>query len=161
MDEDDINRLRIALGRISRTVDRQVAGDGLTRTQLSVLGTVARERRIGIGELADIEGLNPTMASRLVGKMEDKGLVRRSPAEEDRRAVVVEITAAGSRLHTRLRTQRTRLFTARLADLPATQQDALLRAVPALELLSEALRRSDADSPAAPARARATTGAIA
>lgn len=160
MDEGEINRLRVALGRISRTVDRQVAGDGMTRTQLSLLGTVARERRIGIGELADIEGLNPTMTSRLVGKMEDKGLVRRSPAEEDRRSVVVEITAAGSRLHTRLRAQRTRLFTARLADLPAPQRDALLHAVPALELLAEALRRPDPD-PSPGTRARATTGATA
>jgi DNA-binding MarR family transcriptional regulator len=159
VDEDEINRLRIALGRISRTVDRQVAGDGMTRTQLSVLGTVARERRLGIGELADIEGLNPTMTSRLVGKMEDKGLVRRSPAADDRRSVVVEITAAGARLHTRLRAQRTKLFTSRLAGLPGRQQDALLRAVPALELLAEALRRPDPDP--SPVRTRASSGATA
>ncbi len=158
MDEDEVNRLRTALGRISRTVDRQVAGDGMTRTQLSVLGTVARQRSLGIGELADIEGLNPTMTSRLVGKMEAAGLVRRSPAEDDRRSVVVEITPAGSRLHARLRAQRTRLFTARLADLPARQQEALLRAVPALELLSEALRHPD-PSPVPAARGRATSGA--
>lgn len=72
--------------------------------------------------------------------------------------MVVEITPAGSRLHARLRAQRTRLFTARLADLPARQQEALLRAVPALELLSEALRHPD-PSPVPAARGRATSGA--
>jgi DNA-binding MarR family transcriptional regulator len=58
---EDVVRLRGALARIARSIDRQVSGDGLTRTQLSVLGTVARKGSIGVGELADAEGLNPTM----------------------------------------------------------------------------------------------------
>lgn len=143
--EDDINRLRIALGRISRTVDRKVAGDGMTRTQLSVLGTVSRAKRVGMSELAEIEGLNPTMLSRVVGKLEVAGLVLRSPGEEDRRAVVVGITAAGRRLHESLRRQRTRLFADRLADLPSTHRQALLAAIPALESLSISLRDEDRD----------------
>ena len=47
-DDDDVARLRIALARIARQVDRQVSGDGLTRTQLSVLGTVARLKAVGV-----------------------------------------------------------------------------------------------------------------
>ncbi len=45
--DEDVNRLRISLARISRLVDRQVAGEGMTRTQLSVLGTAARGKRSG------------------------------------------------------------------------------------------------------------------
>ena len=75
MDANDVNRLRIAFGRISRTVDRQVSGDSMTRTQLSVLSTVAHLESIGMGELAEYEGLNPTMLSRVVGKLEARGLV--------------------------------------------------------------------------------------
>lgn len=138
--DDDINRLRIALGRISRMIDRQVAGDGMTRTELSVLGTVAREKSLGMGELAEIEGLNPTMLSRIVGKLETRGLLRRAQGADDRRAVVVEVTADGSRLHTRLRKQRTRLLGERLESLPRDQFRALLAAVPALETLADAMR---------------------
>jgi DNA-binding MarR family transcriptional regulator len=141
--DDEVNRLRISLARISRLVDRQVAGDGMTRTQLSVLGTMAREKSLGISELAEIEGLNPTMLSRLVGKLEAAGLLHRTPGTDDRRAVVVEITAAGARLHTRLRRQRTRLFADRLAQLPSGQTDALVAAIPALEALADALRPTE------------------
>jgi DNA-binding MarR family transcriptional regulator len=142
--DEDVNRLRISLGRISRLVDRQVGGDGLTRTQLSVLGTVARTKSVGISELAEIEGLNPTMLSRLVGKLEVAGLVQRTPGADDRRAVIVEITATGARLHARLLRQRTRLFADRLSELPPGRAEALLEAIPALESLADALRLSGA-----------------
>lgn len=140
--DEDVNRLRISLGRISRLVDRQIAGDGMTRTELAVLGTIARKKLLGMSDLAEIEGLNPTMLSRLMGKLESAGLVRRAPASDDRRSVVVEITSAGARLHTRLRRQRTRLLADRLTDLPADQAETLLGAIPALESLAAAMHPS-------------------
>ncbi|WP_375502588.1 MarR family winged helix-turn-helix transcriptional regulator [uncultured Jatrophihabitans sp.] len=138
--DDDVNRLRVALGRISRTVEREVTTDGLTRTTMSLLGTLARHRTMGMGELAEIEGLNPTMASRLVGKLEDAGLVRRVPHDDDRRAVVVEITTEGTRTQNRLRRQRTTALSHWLDGLAPDEQDALLKAVPALESLAAAMR---------------------
>lgn len=138
---DDISRLRVALARIARLVDRQVSGDGMTRTQLSVLGTAARLGDLGISELAEIEGLNPTMLSRLVGKLEVAGLVRRSPDADDRRAVRVQVTAAGVALHERLRQQRTALFADRLAGLSAEHAADLLAALPAIEALADNMRR--------------------
>jgi DNA-binding MarR family transcriptional regulator len=143
-EDDDVNRLRIALGRISRLVDRQVSGDGLTRTQLAVLGTVARAKSMRMSELAELEGLNPTMLSRVVGKLESLELLRRAPGSDDRRSVVVEITPGGTRLHTKLRKQRTQLFAQRLTELPRAEVTALLGAVPALESLAEAMRTEPA-----------------
>jgi DNA-binding MarR family transcriptional regulator len=140
--DDDVNRLRISLARISRLVDRQIAGDGMTRTQLSVLGTVARMKSARMSELAEIEGLNPTMLSRVVGKLEAAGVLQRTPGAEDRRSVVVEITASGSRLHARMRRQRTRLLAERLTELPPGQSEALVGAIPALESLADAMRLS-------------------
>ena len=138
--DDDVNRLRIALGRISRTVEREVSTDGLTRTTMSLLGTLARHRTLSMGDLAEIEGLNPTMTSRLVGKLEEAGLVRRVPSDGDRRVVVVEITAEGTRTQNRLRRRRTSSLSHWLDDLPADERAALLNAVPALESLAAAMR---------------------
>jgi DNA-binding MarR family transcriptional regulator len=140
MVDDDVNRLRIALGRISRTVDRETASDGLTRSTQSLLGTLARHRSLGMGELADIEGLNPTMASRLVGKLADAGLARRIPGDDDRRAVIVEVTPEGTKLHHRLRRRRTAVLAGWLDDLSPDERDALLQAVPALESLAASMR---------------------
>ena len=134
---DDVARLRIALAKISRAVDRMSAEAGFTRTQLSVLGTVVRLKSVGMGELADIEGLNPTMLSRVVGQLEAAGLISRGSGSADRRSVEVRPTAAGRSLHLKLRKRRTELFARQLAGLPAGQADDLLAALPALETLAE------------------------
>lgn len=138
---DELGRLRNALGRISRLVDRQVSGGGLTRTQLSVLGVTARRGPIGMGELAEAEGLNPTMLSRVVGKLETMGLLRRSPDPADARVVRVDVTPAGRRLQDRLRRERAGLFGERIAELPDGYAGSLLEALPALEALAEQLAR--------------------
>ena len=138
--DDDVNRLRIALGKISRSIDRGVSDDGMTRTTLSLLGTIARQKSLGMSELADIEGLNPTMASRMIGTLEQAGLVRRAQSAADRRAVTVEITPEGTRRWNSLRRRRTDLLRSWLAELPADEHAALLRAVPALESLAASMR---------------------
>jgi DNA-binding MarR family transcriptional regulator len=138
-DAEDVARLRIALGRISRFLDRQSRGDRLTRTQASVLASVVRLGPIRLSELADIEGVNPTMLSRIVAKLEDAGLLRRRPDPADGRAVLVEATDLGRTEQRRLRAERTELLTARLAALPSAQATELLAALPALESLADEL----------------------
>lgn len=138
-DDDDINRLRIALGRISRRVSRTAAEGGLTRSQASLLATVARRGTIGVRELSDAEGLNPTMCSRMLGKLEDAGLLRRTSDPDDKRVVVAHITDTGATLAEDLRIQRTALFAEHLTDLTDPHLDALHAALPALEALAESM----------------------
>ena len=138
-DSEDVTRLRIALGRISRFLDRQSRGDGFTRTETSVLATVMRLGPVGLSELADIEGVNPTMLSRIVGKLEDKGLLARRPDPADRRAALVELTEAGQAEQKRLRSERSELLTARLAAMPEKSAAEVLAALPALEALADQL----------------------
>jgi DNA-binding MarR family transcriptional regulator len=145
--EEDIVRLRSALARIARSIDRQVSADGLSRTRLSVLGTVARRGPIGMGELADVEGLNPTMLSRIVGKMTAEGVLKRVQDERDGRAVLVEVTPEGAALQERLRTERTQLFAERLVELPDGLAEQLLTGLPALEALADVMRRKPALDP--------------
>nr|WP_305093528.1 MarR family transcriptional regulator [Prescottella sp. R16] len=141
-DDDEVSRLRIALGRISRQVDRQTSGGELTKSQFSILTTAVRRGPIRASEMAEIETLNPTMLSRMIGKMETAGLLQRSPHPDDRRAVMVSATPAGIALHTELREKRTRLFAAYLAQLPETKTQDLLAALPALEALGDEMCRA-------------------
>jgi DNA-binding MarR family transcriptional regulator len=137
VDAEAIERLRLALGRITRRIDRQVMGEGLTRTQLSVLASVAMHGPLGLGELAELEGVNPTMLSRVVAKLEDGALIRRQVDPDDRRAARVEITDAGALLRSRLNARRVQLLTERLAGLPEGFAAQLVAALPALEALAE------------------------
>ncbi|WP_308251849.1 MarR family transcriptional regulator [Pseudonocardia sp. KRD291] len=138
-DHDDLARLRIALARIGRTVDRQVRGDALTRTQVSVLGTVARLGPIAMGELAEIEGVNPTMLSRIVGKLETQGLLAREADPGDRRVVRVAVTGDGRRTQEHLRAERTRVLDEHLRRMPEPHGRDLLAALPAIEALADVL----------------------
>ena len=135
----DLARLRIALARISRSLDRPVRGDGLTRTQISVLGTVARLGPMGMGELAEIEGINPTMLSRIVGKLEAVGLFAREADPGDRRAVRVATTELGARTQRHLRAERTRVLDEHLRRMPDPHPQDLLAALPSIEALADAL----------------------
>jgi DNA-binding MarR family transcriptional regulator len=161
LDIDEVARLRIALARISRAVDRMSAEAGFTRTQLSVLGTVARLKSVGMGELADIEGLNPTMLSRVVGQLEEAGLISRGSDQADRRSVRVQLTPAGRSMHLKLRKRRTDVFVRQLAGLPGGQAGDLLGALPALEALADQMHASLRTAPRPPEPARATAAGAA
>jgi DNA-binding MarR family transcriptional regulator len=140
---DDVNRLRVALGRTVRALDRRTNFEDLTRTQMTVLGSVVRRGRIGVAELAEFEAINPTMLSRIVGRLEERGLVQRVPDAVDRRVTHVEGTASGTKVWEEHRRERTRLLADLLADLPQLDTAALLAAVPALEALAERARPAE------------------
>ncbi|MFD6859323.1 MarR family winged helix-turn-helix transcriptional regulator [Rhodococcus sp. NPDC060090] len=138
-DSDEVNRLRIALGRIARRVSRPAGEGSLTPSQASLLSTVARRKTVGVRELADLEGLNPTMCSRMLGKLEDAGLVSRSADTDDKRVVLAYITTDGAALAETLRIRRTALFTEHLTELSEHHVDALYDALPALEALADSM----------------------
>ena len=79
-EEDASERLRAAIGRLSRRLRPTVAGSGLTPSQTSILFTVVRQGPIGLSELAELESINPTMLSRITAQ-----LVRGGPAGALRR----------------------------------------------------------------------------
>jgi DNA-binding MarR family transcriptional regulator len=132
----EVARLRMVIGRLWRLMNASVADVGLTPTQLSVLGTVSRRGPIGVGELAALEGVNPTMLSRIVGKLGDADLIARVAHPADGRAVLVEATASGHDLHARAQEQRSEVLAARLAQLTPGQAAELLALLPALETLA-------------------------
>jgi DNA-binding MarR family transcriptional regulator len=136
IDADDVVRLRAVIGRLSRQLNASVADVGLSPSQLSVLGSVARRGPIGIGDLADLEGINPTMLSRIVGKLHDASLIARIPHPDDGRAVLVQVTPTGRKLHLRAQAQRSSLLAERLQGLLPQQAAELAAALPALEALA-------------------------
>jgi DNA-binding MarR family transcriptional regulator len=142
LDIDSAARLRAAIGRLHRRLRQTAAGAeaGLTPTGTSILHTVVREGTIRLSELADAEGVNPTMLSRVVGDLGDAGLLTRVSDPEDRRAGLVQATREGRRLGERMRRERTDVLSRALASLPHPQLEKLERALPALEQLAEALK---------------------
>lgn len=148
MDAELVARLRGVISRLARQLNETSTGEGLTPTQYSVLALVRVRGPLGLGELTELEGVNPTMLSRIVKVLDERGLIRRLPDPSDMRAARVEVTPAGQQVHERVREQRTRVLSECLERLPPHIAEALLAAVPAMEALAEAVK-----SPARAARA--------
>jgi DNA-binding MarR family transcriptional regulator len=134
-------RLRAVVGKLSRRVNGSTRGSAMTPSQLSVLGSVARQGPLRLSDLAELETLNPTMLSRIVANLDDAGLVHRRCDPDDRRAGLVEVTGAGRRTYDRLRAQRAKLLLDGLHELDPRDIAAVEAALPALEHLVEALTR--------------------
>lgn len=133
-------RLRAVVGKLSRRLRPTLAGGGLTPTRISVLFTVVRQGPLRVTRLAELEALNPTMLSRVIGQLTDDGLVRRLPDPEDRRAALVEATAAGRQLRERIQHEREDVLSVQLGLLSDAERATVERALPILEELTERLR---------------------
>lgn len=140
VDPNEVARLRVVIIRLARQFNATATGEGLTPTQASVLGLIAHRGPLGLAELAELEGLNPTMVSRVVRKLDEDGLIRRLPDPSDLRAARVEITPDGTTVNEHIRTLRTQTVSECVEHLPQQTAEQLLRALPAMEALAEELK---------------------
>jgi DNA-binding MarR family transcriptional regulator len=140
MDAELVARLRGVIPRLARQLNDTSTGEDLTPTQYSVLALVRLRGPIGLAELTELEGLNPTMLSRIVKVLDERGLVRRLPDPKDMRAARLEATRDGEQVHDRVREQRTQVLSECLNRLPTETAESLLAAVPAMEALAEAVK---------------------
>jgi DNA-binding MarR family transcriptional regulator len=139
-DDDVAVRLRMAIARLFRRIERTRAGAALTPSETTILSVVVRQGPLRLTDLAASEGMNPTMLSRLVRDLEGDGLVQRKTDRVDRRAARVEATPAGRRLHERIRNERSDTLSAALALLPEDERRALGAGLPVLEALADQLK---------------------
>lgn len=90
---------------LSTTIDewmeeelREVTNDRVTTSQLKVLKLVARTNARRIGDVADFLAVSNAAASKAVDRLVKRGLIRRTEAAADRRAVELSLTADGRTL---------------------------------------------------------------
>ncbi len=135
-------RLRQTISRLYRHLRDTDASThpAMTPARASALLLVDRRGPIRLAELAEAEGLNPTMLSRMVGDMVEAGVLARSSDPGDRRAAWVQVTDAGAELARHLRDQRTQAVLGAMDELSDAERRAIVKALPALERLVEPLK---------------------
>jgi DNA-binding MarR family transcriptional regulator len=138
--EDLASRMRAVIGRLGRGLRQTRAGTDLSPSQYAVLATVSNRERVRLADLAAIEGLNPTLLSRLVGRLEEIGLVAREQDTADRRVTHVVLTPQGRELHASIRSERNDVLSLALEGLRKDELDALANAMPVLESLARTVR---------------------
>lgn len=120
--------LHSAAIHLLRRASERDRGSGLSPARLSALSVVVFRGPVTVGELAAADGVRSATMSGIVNGLEADGLVRRTPHGEDRRAVLVDATAAGRRLLQRARSERIDLVASKLDDLSQDELELLWRA---------------------------------
>jgi DNA-binding MarR family transcriptional regulator len=129
------SQLRLAVMRLARRLRQQAVGD-ITASQLSALATVSRLGPLSLRELAEIERIAPPSTTRIVARLEERGLVVRTVDASDRRVARLVISETGTQLLDLTRTRRDAYLARRLQAFSAGERDILMRALPLLERLT-------------------------
>ena len=94
-----VNRLAAAF----RTeVDRELRDLDLTRRQVGMLHFIHRAGRVTASELTRSIGVDSTAVTRMIDRLEAKGLVSRSKDPDDGRRHIIELTTAARRVMPKL-----------------------------------------------------------
>jgi len=128
--------LQDGITRLNRRL-RQVRPLGeITQTQLSALMSLRIAGSLTPTELADIERVQPPTVTRIVAKLESKGLVERSPHPTDGRQSVLTATALGLEVLAEQRRVKDAWLTLRLAGLTDDERTTLQAAAEILTRLA-------------------------
>jgi DNA-binding MarR family transcriptional regulator len=127
------NRLHSAAIHLLRRARRVDTESQLPAPQLSALSVIVYAGPLTLGALANAEQVRPPTMTRLVGALEDRGLVTRQPDPDDRRVVRMVATAKGRRILEQGRDRRIAAIAGDLAQLDASDLAAVARALDAIE----------------------------
>jgi DNA-binding MarR family transcriptional regulator len=137
VEADEAVRLRRAINKLARRFNTSATDEGLTPTQASVLNLIAGRGPIAIGDLLRLEHINPTMLSRVVGRLDEIGLIVRKPDPGDLRSASLVATEQGQQVHRRILAQRAETVSRSAKRLNDDEHALLVRALPALERLAD------------------------
>ena len=87
--------LRQGMSRLGRRLRAERVGHGLSLSRLSLLNLLARGGPMTASAMAAAERLQPQSLTRMLSRLENDGLIVRSPDDVDRRQVRIDITREG------------------------------------------------------------------
>jgi DNA-binding MarR family transcriptional regulator len=120
--------LREAITRLGRRVRQARPIGDLTFSQLSALTSLQLAGALTPRELADVERVQPPTMTKIVGKLEERGLVARTPHPTDRRQVILAATEEGRLVYAQFEKARNEWLARQLAELTPEERDTLERA---------------------------------
>ncbi|MEU4238819.1 MarR family transcriptional regulator [Actinoplanes sp. NPDC026619] len=130
--------LREAILRLNRRVRQTRAVGDLTFSQLSALTSLQLHGALTPRELADVERVQPPTMTKIVGKLEERGLVARTPHPTDGRQVILAPTEQGRAMYAQFEQVRNEWLAEQLAALSAEEQNVLAQAAKIMQQVARA-----------------------
>ncbi len=128
----DLRRVLLVSSRILRS---HTASDDISASQFSVLAYLQRAGESTPGALADFEHVSPPVMTRILGRLEEQGLVRRAAHPGDGRQVQVTLTVDGEQAVLAGREERDAWLRSRIDAATAAQREGLREATELLRRL--------------------------
>jgi DNA-binding MarR family transcriptional regulator len=128
--------MRLSVMRLSRRLRNQRVDTSVTLTHLAALSTLKRHGPMSPGELAAHERVQPPSMTRVVGRLEEMGLVTRTPHPTDGRQVIIELSPAAQELLEVEARAREAWLSERLQALSAEQRAVLRDAAEIMDTLA-------------------------
>ncbi|SDT72209.1 DNA-binding transcriptional regulator, MarR family [Actinoplanes derwentensis] len=125
--------LRDAIIRFSRRVRQARPVGDLTFSQLSALTSLQLAGALTPRELADMERVQPPTMTKIVGKLEERGLVARTPHPTDGRQVILAPTDEGRAVYAFHERARNEWLAVELARLTPEERETLAHAAEILQ----------------------------
>jgi DNA-binding MarR family transcriptional regulator len=130
--------VRDAITRVNRRMRQTRPVGDLTHSQISALQSLDLGGALTPRELAEAERVQPPTLTRIVSRLEELGLVARTPHPSDGRQVILALSPAGRELLEGYRRTRDEWLAQRLSELSAEERDTVARAA---EILSRIARK--------------------
>jgi len=128
--------LRDAITRFNRRVRQARPVGDLTGTQLSAMTSLELAGAMTPRELAEVERVQPPTMTKIIARLEDRGLVQRTPHPTDGRQVILSVTDEGRAVLAMHERARGEWLTRMLDRLTPEERDTLRRAAEILEKLA-------------------------
>jgi len=122
--------------RLARRL-RQQADPDITPSMLSALSNVEYRAPVTLGELAEAERVTPPTMSKIVGRLEETGLVTRTKDEGDKRIQRLSLSKDGERFIERSRSRKNAYLARKLRALEPAEVAKLEEAVAVIEKILE------------------------
>ena len=130
-------QLRDAITRVNRRLRQTRPIGELTVAQISALQSLDAAGALTPRELADAERVQPPTMTRIVARLEERGLIQRTPHPTDGRQVILAPSPLGRELLVEYQRVRDEWLANRIAGLTEADRDALRRAAEILVRLAK------------------------
>ena len=129
--------VRNAITRLNRRLRQTRPLGELTIAQISALQSLDAAGALTPRELAEAERVQPPTMTKIVNKLEERGLVQRAPHPTDGRQVILSTSPAGRAWMESYRRARDEWLARRLGSLGAEDRETLRRAAAILNGLAK------------------------
>jgi DNA-binding MarR family transcriptional regulator len=129
-----LSDLSASLGELKCVGSERLVRLGISMTQLHVMHLLERHGEIAMSRLAEMLDVSDSAATGLIDRIEERGFVERIRVPEDRRIVLVRITAAGRQTLEDVETARTEVLGRVLDQLDPAQLESIATAMAALRV---------------------------